>query len=214
MKLNKVLALALSGVMAVSMLAGCKGGSANGEQDDSSSKPAVSTDAVAVMNKLQSKVEFKENSTLDTILAAAMEKAKASEIDDATLETPALVKNGAVYTYVQAKLPNEYKVQTSAIDYGTVNGNGKEATKTVLYMLKAGAYDEDTALAIVANEMKMDSYYGTYGISGNPAKTYTIDYTGSVSIDTATATNEEGKTFNVYFVAVSVTQTPTEEKGN
>ena len=42
MKLNKVLALALSGVMAVSMLAGCSNNSGNGGQNGEEQCPATS----------------------------------------------------------------------------------------------------------------------------------------------------------------------------
>lgn len=54
MKLNKMLALALSGVMAVSMLAGCSGAPSNGEEGQE--QPVVDTTIAGVFNdKLEDK---------------------------------------------------------------------------------------------------------------------------------------------------------------
>ena len=52
MKLNKVLALALSGVMAVSMLAGCSNNSGNGGQNGEEQTPAT-IQVAAVLNEEQ-----------------------------------------------------------------------------------------------------------------------------------------------------------------
>lgn len=87
MKLNKVLALALSGVMAVSMLAGCSGNPGNGGQGEGEQTPA--TGIVAAVNNGQDadndvKINFTANTTLDSqlarALAAAGENAEASEV--------------------------------------------------------------------------------------------------------------------------------------
>ena len=50
MKLNKVLALALSGVMAVSMLAGCSNNSGNGGQNGEEQPPVVDTTIAGAVN--------------------------------------------------------------------------------------------------------------------------------------------------------------------
>ena len=47
MKLNKVLALALSGVMAVSMLAGCSGAPVNGEQEGEQGEVVVDANDIS-----------------------------------------------------------------------------------------------------------------------------------------------------------------------
>ena len=87
MKLNKVLALALSGVMAVSMLAGCSGNSGNGGQNGEEQVPA--TGIVAAVNNGQDadndvKINFTADTTLDSqltrALAAAGEDADASDV--------------------------------------------------------------------------------------------------------------------------------------
>ncbi len=70
MKLNKILALALSGVMAVSMLAGCSGSSNNGGDDDQT--PVDSTGIAAVVNAAQDKIDFVYSSSLETDLQTAL----------------------------------------------------------------------------------------------------------------------------------------------
>src|SRR5699024_9930001 len=78
MKLNKVLALALSGVMAVSMLAGCSGNPGNGGQEgEGEGETNVTGFAATVASKLD---ENKDNVTvtssdaIDAALKAAMVK--------------------------------------------------------------------------------------------------------------------------------------------
>ena len=221
MKLNKMLALALSGVMAVSMLAGCSGAPSNGEEGGSSSEVTVATDAAAAMNKAQSKVKFEADSTLSNVLAAAVEQAKLDDVvntaKSATLD--AKVMTGAnssnaqsIYNYMNSKLPSEYGVQDEKFTYSNasaVAGDDKEVTQTVIYTMKAGAYDEDTAVAMVAKQMNSASFKDTYTISGSTNHDYKVEYTGAVSVDTATVT-KDGDTYSIYVVAVSVTRTPTE----
>ena len=215
MKLNKVMALALSGLMAVSMLAGCSNGTPNGEENNQGQE-VVATDAAAAMNKAQSTVKFESDATLNSVLAAAIAQAKLDDVvetaKDATLE--AKVKTGAsskqlesVYTYMANKLPQEYKVQGANIEFDNDKPKTSEkVTQTAIYTMKAGAYDEDTAAAMVAKVLDADNFVDVYTAS---KKTYEVDYTGAVSVDTATVT-KDGETYSIYVVAVSVTQTPTE----
>ena len=82
MKLKKIASLALAGVMAVSMLAGCSngsnGGNANNNNDDNNSTVVPATSAVVdAVNKGQSasnavKVDFTVNSKLDSVLTKAV----------------------------------------------------------------------------------------------------------------------------------------------
>ena len=75
MKLNKVLALALSGVMAVSMLAGCSGNPGNGDQEGEEQTPA--TGIVAVTNEEQKdnkvNVPFEYSAELEDDLTLAVQ---------------------------------------------------------------------------------------------------------------------------------------------
>ena len=75
MKLNKVLALALSGVMAVSMLAGCSGNPGNGGQEGEQ-PPVADTTIASVLNEEQADTnhEVKIDFTYSSSLEAALQK--------------------------------------------------------------------------------------------------------------------------------------------
>ena len=201
MKLNKVLALALSGVMAVSMLAGCKGGSANGEQDNTE-QPVVSTDAVKVMNDAQKDVVFANDETLEAALASVVDKVKVADISDAAYQATQFTSARNIYNELSPKVVN-----LSGTALSTTYGNSKltaakKTTNTVLFMVKSNGLSEEQALKMVADKMDTDSFIDSTGA-------YNAAYTGAVSIAKATASNEDN-TYAAYLIAVSVTQTVTQ----
>ena len=81
MKLKKIASLMLAGIMAVSMLAGCKSDSANGNNNDDNTVVVPSTSAVVTaLNNGQSadndvKVAFSSNASFDAALKKAVENA-------------------------------------------------------------------------------------------------------------------------------------------
>ena len=95
MKLNKVLALALSGVMAVSMLAGCSGNPGNGGQEGEQ-PPVADTTIASVLNDEQAatdnkvKIDFTYSSSLENALEKALTEFGASvkpeNVDDRIAE--------------------------------------------------------------------------------------------------------------------------------
>ena len=204
MKLNKVMALALSGLMAVSMLAGCAGNPDGGDnQGDVNVNPGVSS-AVDVMNNMQSKVEFKADPILDAALASGVEGIESAALSKATNKV-VVIPGGDVYNGVLDKLDGGYKLQSKKIDFTSNAKDKKDTTATVLYWVKAGNLTEENVLTLVANDMATSGYSDATGAIGG--KYYSVDYTGAVSIVKASATPEKGDTVNVYVVAVSVTQT-------
>ncbi|OUQ33470.1 hypothetical protein [Faecalibacterium sp. An121] len=77
MKLKKIASLALAGIMAVSMLAGCKDGG-NSNSGSSSSEPTASTgytaSVLAKTNLAKDFVDGKDDSKLDAMVSAIAEK--------------------------------------------------------------------------------------------------------------------------------------------
>ena len=213
MKLNKVLALALSGVMAVSMLAGCKGGSANGEQGNTE-QPVVSTDAVKVMNDAQKDVVFANNEALASALKAAVAKAKTTDIKDAdytaTLVNNTVGKGKNIYASLNTKVTGLSTIAMSAdSSYGKAVLSAGQETTVNLYIIEADGLDEAQALKIVAKAMKTEEYTDAYSNTANN-KDLKAEYTGAVSVEKVVKTNEDGDTHSAYLIAVSVTQTVTE----
>ena len=214
MKLNKVLALALSGVMAVSMLAGCKGGSANGEQGNTE-QPVVSTDAVKVMNDAQKDVVFANNEALASALKAAVAKAKTTDISGAdytaTLVNNTADKGKAIYDSLKSKVTGLTTVALSANNmYGNAVLTVGQKTQINLFIVEADGLEEAQALKIVAKAMNTDDYTDAYSNKTTTNKDFKAEYTGAVSVEKVVRTNEDGDTHSAYLIAVSVTQTVTE----
>ena len=217
MKLNKVLALALSGVMAVSMLAGCKGGSANGEQDNTE-QPVVSTDAVKVMNDAQKDVVFANDEALASALKAAVAKAKTTDIEGATYNAQQVKSNSKedigknIYASLNTKVTglSSTPMNDSTSGYGKVVLSAGQKVMINLYIVEADGLDEAQALKIVAKDMKTDEYTDAYSNKTTTNKDLKAEYTGAVSVEKVVKTNEDGDTHSAYLIAVSVTQTVTE----
>ena len=201
MKLNKILALALSGVMAVSMLAGC---STDGKDEGNTEVTPPASNAVTVMNDAQSKVKFEANADLDAALAAAAKKAEHKTVSTAPLKmTDSQNTNDAVYNELVKKLPVG-EVGVNVVFNSDSADAGKTLTKTALYMIEADGLTEKAALEQIAASMKgNESHYPELVVKQN--KYYKASYTGSVSVVTVT-TADGGNTATAYYIAVSVTQ--------
>ena len=212
MKLNKVLALALSGVMAVSMLAGCKGETGNGDQDNTEVQPTVSN-AVSVMNDAQGYVDFDSDADFDAALAAAAKKAKQEEVAKATY-TVTTAYNDAVYTELAKKLPVGEGMNGNINDIFFTTTTGATAntvtTKNILVLVKNDGLSEKAALEQIASQMDKASNYPEI-VTDSSSNKYKASYTGKVSVVTVN-TNDNGATASAYYIAVSVTQTVGRDK--
>ena len=216
MKLNKILALALSGVMAVSMLAGCSGNSGNGGQEGEGEQTVVTTDAAEVLNKIQSVVKFDDDATLNGYMAP-VETLKPSVVEKLSdnNSVTALKKNSdAAVKAIQAKMVQEdaNKVKDE-FDFNTTKGitynkNTDDVTETVFYAVNADkVISIEHLMTELSGQLNTNDFKTKVTITGNDAGTYVASYTGAVSIKKATGTDEDGKTYNAYVVAVSITRT-------
>lgn len=199
MKLNKVLALALSGVMAVSMLAGCSGNSGNGGQTGEGDVIVTpSTGAAAILNDEQDKVEF------TNVNSAELQQA-ATDLLASDLSTKAtlgcLTSSDALYKRLTAlgveNLTNTWTTFGDNID--------EDETKvvTIVYDM-SGAYSMNEVVKQVAKDIEnaADVRDKVVMDSGNGiVRTYS--YTGTVS--TVTATSIDG-TQSANYVMITVTE--------
>lgn len=207
MKLNKVLALALSGIMAVSMLAGC---STNGNKDDNTDQgTVVVTDAAATLNKIQSAVKFSSDTTLDNYMKAA-ESAKPSAVktlaSNDTIEALARTSDATVKAIVEKmtkKDADNVKDNFSDFKNGTLI-NTDDKTVTVFYAVNAEKVISIEHLMTELNGELATSGFYTLGTKGSDS--YPLSYTGSVSVKKVTGTTEDD-TYSAYIVAVSITRT-------
>ena len=224
MKLNKVLALALSGVMAVSMLAGCSGNSGNGDQTGEGETPIVESGAAASViaaldSETKAKVSFSSNSALQTTLETAI-RYLGSGSNDVTAEN---IRN--VMLRIDADLTD--KTEFPCVGVGSVvNGNENDDKKsqdvTLVYMLNVKGADADYAAKKLAAEVEAADIEAKGGVttcadlldksvvygqdSQNEGYWYAFEYTG----DMAFASVTDAVTGQVdYVVACTVTRTPT-----
>ena len=97
MKLKKIVSLALAGVLAVSMLAGCKGNSSSSSTPNEPTEPVASGLSVKLGKAMDdaminAKVNFVDNSELDSALQHAI-----GDVGDNTVAGGALLPGNVVY---------------------------------------------------------------------------------------------------------------------
>ena len=194
MKLNKMLALALSGVMAVSMLAGCSGAPSNGEEGQEQ-PPVAATGVSAVLNDEQDIIEFTNGSTTQLELATSM------------LNATEMYANGLVVLSNTNKVYNnledmgvENLTNSWASKFNTNQDPDKAETTVVVFAVKGTDKSMNNALKAVANDQIKEGLKKEEVVGG---KLYTYSYTGSVSA--VTATSIDGTTSTNY-VMLTITR--------
>ena len=214
MKLNKVLALALSGVMAVSMLAGCSGNSGNGDQNgegETSTGSLAERVIAALDSKTADKVSFAASMALETTLKQAIQCVGTDETDESVIVNKMAEIDSELVTYP--------KIKAIGTDNTDNDSEDKETSVTeVMYFDEAA-----TNATYIVNQLakKIDNaavYDNTKGTCADlPEKSniykdgttdyrYEFKYTGDVAVVEVT-NSETGHTS--YFVAITVTRTPT-----
>ena len=211
MKLKKIASLMLAGIMAVSMLAGCKGASSSTPTNpDEPVAPGMVGKVIAALDEnVTKKVNFSADSELQTVLDAYVANlagtATAVDVDGLLKLNPGLGSKDL--------LP-----ETNAT-LSTSESKDKVVQKTVNIAVLSGSMTDDFAAYNLANMIKNADVYdastGSKKIADLPEKTavdakseyrYTFDYTGGIavaSIDNVTAGT------SLYVVAYRITRTPT-----
>lgn len=143
MKLKKIASLALAGVMAVSMLAGCNGGTSNnGTPDDDGDVVVTTSPVVKAVNDGQTsgnvvKINFTDDSKLNTALQKAVEvygtdavagQIEAAITDNTGLETKAADVKDLQYVNsagnVALNKVNDYGFLSNLIKYENISTKG------------------------------------------------------------------------------------------
>ncbi len=165
MKLKKIASLALAGIMAVSMLAGCKDGNGNNGGASSSSEPTT-TNVVTYANDVLSASEkevftFTSSTNLDTILKNVA--TDTSKFDSTGIErvfnTTGVVNaqdkrnNNAKWQEVKLLEGVEGKLDGIVTDNFNVlpKSNVKTQKKVELYTI-SGAYEEKAAVQKIVDD--------------------------------------------------------------
>ena len=220
MKLKKIASLALAGIMAVSMLAGCKDGT-NQEEPSSSSQVPATTNVVTYANDALTGAQkgvftFKSSSELDTILqAAANDKSKftSQEIINSYDDTAAKWDNTDLADAVKGKVQDNAIVVN--VFGGTPVANGGKDQKIVRVFTASGALDEKTAIKKVIEtfnsgdtKIDKDNYPNVaWETTVSTSQHYDAEYVGEISAVKVTSNDNTAKTS--WVVAIVITQSVT-----
>ena len=213
MKLKKIASLALAGVMAVSMLAGCSGNGSNGDNNNGGNtvvEPGTSSIVTAFNNGQDEDNKAKVDFTSSSMLDAALQKAVENAGDDTAASTIRLLIYGLTGQGYTETATGYYVLN----DFNTVAAvNGEKVTMIEVKSYPSSKYWSETAVLEqaardvddVIADFKTDTKTSTMK-EGDTYFAYT--YTGNASM--VAATQESGAT--TYYVAYTITRTAAEQK--
>ena len=214
MKLNKIAALAMAGVMAVSMLAGCSGkGNGNGNGGDGTVVVDPTSSVVDTVNNNQSvlnkvKITFAADSDLDDALEALVKRNGNNAFTGSNIDLTDLEK----LIGVEAGDDGDLMTKWSDPDYRPHLKKGDVVINTVVKAEPIVAMNDEAAEKMLAKEIS-DYIAGrnltdtTYDKDETTVKElyYDFDYEGTVSL-----VSFEGVGGVTYYVgAWTITQTGT-----
>ena len=213
MKLKKIASLALAGVMAVSMLAGCSGNGSNGDNNNGGNtvvEPGTSSIVTAFNNGQDEDNKAKVDFTSSSMLDAALKKAVENAGDDTAANTIQWLIYGLTGQGYTEATAGKYVLN----DFNTAaDVNGEKVTMIEVKSYSSREYWSETAVLEqaarevddVIADFKADTKDSTLK-EGDPYFAYT--YTGNASM--VAATQESGAT--TYYVAYTITRTAAEQK--
>ena len=208
MKLKKIASLMLAGIMAVSMLAGCKTATEPTEEPEVTPVTGAAAAVNAELDKLDGMIEFTNDSVVEKYLTDyyAAHPIKAADANKLGMDVSASkvgVNAAPVTTLVSLTGAAYGNIQTSGTaNVGLTANNDKKTTALNVFVLNAKKLTKDSALKLVGqyiDTIKLPEE----GTGAQAEKNYS--YTGSVA---AIEAKSEGGTASAWVIAVTVTQTP------
>ena len=212
MKLKKLMALALSGVLAVSMFAGCAKGNVKPEPTPDPEEPTATGYSAMLDEKVDDKndyVTFADNADDEAALEYALNSIGQLKADElAYTPDPTQIWDG---NHKVAKQFADKAELTSYRNLMTLNNNwtdGETVKDGILYVVDGtiameNVLDDIAVYVLKAVENLPNTSFGTR------AK-YSFDYVVSVSVVNKPVTIVEGYTASANFIAVTITRTATQ----
>ena len=224
MKLKKLMALALSGVLAVSMFAGCAKADVKPEPTPDPEEPTATGYSVTLGDKIDVEkdyITYQDNADDAAALQDALgNMASVSVAANATLpQTIMEFDKSTVFgdsELVINDFVNALKIKNPNLDLYTMNDdltnwadwNDSDTVKYgVLYVID-GTVDVNKALAQVAGEVK-NTISNLPNVNNDTVARYTYDYTVSASVVNKALEPFAGYTLSANFIAVTITRVPT-----
>ena len=224
MKLKKIASLALAGVMAVSMLAGCATNKPEEKPDEGPvTTTSLSTEVGALVEDVPEYVTFADSDKLDSALKAAVEYAGVKDVLPEYIHLNQLTEVYGRWSTVASKLdekladkaytPNTLNKYGYGFNWiGTVtNGmDGEKGMASQLYVVSKNV--GDTALKEMIAEKLEKADIAKYMKCDLMGDNWNYDYTVSVSTCTKTVNSSAAaENPTVTFVAVQVVRTATHQ---
>ena len=225
MKLKKIASLMLAGIMAVSMLAGCKSGENTNDNEKPPVVDPVATGVAAGANGVISDyavktlgVSFEEDKALLDALTAASSEYKSKDIEDlvtakgyeaaalSTKEAALVKKISKTMAGVESAYLNYNSNSTSAFNSLTAAGTKKLAT-----VFTVGAnYTAEQAGAMVGRYLCQAGGLMTSTFMAASNGTYNASYDADIAAVKVTSNDTSSK--SMWLVAIVLTQTVVEAK--
>ena len=224
MKLKKLMALALSGVLAVSMFAGCAKGDVKPEPTPDPEEPTATGYSVTLGDKVDVEkdyITYQDNADDAAALQDALgNMASVSVAANATLpQTVMEFDKSKVFgdsELVIDDFVNALKIKNPNLELYVMNDdlinfadwNDDDTVKYgVLYVID-GTVDVNKALAQVADRVK-NTISNLPNVNYDTVARYTYDYTVSASVVNKALEPFAGYTLSANFIAVTITRVPT-----
>ena len=204
MKLKKIASLMLAGIMAVSMLAGCKSGTPNTDPTEPET-PVDSSFAAAVNDELDDKqkaiVAFENDATLSNALKAVADKFDSNAVNkDAT-------------DWARGQVVADFRVMLDCTDDDGIGSDWDDRTSdrtAAEIIIVPGKYTEDGLAKEVAKFLGNKAIKESVMKNGATVnkKFYEYEYTGDIAVEAVVSLSGE---VSAYIVGVVVNQTVTEQ---
>ena len=224
MKLKKLMALALSGVLAVSMFAGCAKGNVKPEPTPDPEEPTATGYSVTLGDKVDVEkdyITYQDNADDAAALQDALgNMASVSVAANATLpQTVMEFDKSKVFgdsELVIDDFVNALNIENPNLDLFVMHNdlvdwadwNDDDTVKYgVLYVID-GTVDVNKALAQVADKVK-NTISNLPNVNYDTVARYTYDYTVSASVVNKALEPFAGYTLSANFIAVTITRVPT-----
>ena len=218
MKLKKIASLALAGVMAVSMLAGCSGNGSNGDNNNGGNtvvEPSTSSIVTAFNDGQDKDNKVKVTFSSDASLDAALQKA-GKEVGSSATRLSVLryvvglmgKSYGSLDDFATAETPDRNIADKQAKTMIGVMMFTSASYWTEEDAINAAAREVDEQIAEFATDNKNAPKRNGNADPDNVGDTYyTFDYTGTVSM--VSVAQESGATN--YYVVYTITQTAAQQ---
>ena len=211
MKLKKIASLALAGVMAVSMLAGCNTASNNNDEPENPDAiPSTSNSATVLHDNMKGDARKMTtpaaNADLDSALKQVVDTYFNNEDYLGVLTGSSVTQ--FKYDNIAVNLEKALNAKSDiAVGLNYLLNNDETTIAVELYCVEASVSDT-YALEQVADKIEND-IAGLKDKSNNGEYSYAYTVSASIVTKPVTSSIVEGITGGVKYIAVAVTQTPT-----